>query len=103
SNVRQFQPVDVAELLSQAVYDTVPQADPQPDVRLHLPPASDETPRVQGDSLMLREAFKNLIDNALRHGANEDGHIDVRLERHDGGWRITVSDQGPGIPPALAN
>lgn len=103
SNVRQFQPVDVAELLSQAVYDTVPQADPQPDVRLHLPSPSDETPRVQGDSLMLREAFKNLIDNALRHGANEDGHIDVRLERHDGGWRITVSDQGPGIPPALAN
>ncbi|CAB3885929.1 Adaptive-response sensory-kinase SasA [Achromobacter mucicolens] len=103
SNVRQFQPVDVAELLSQAVYDTVPQADPQPDVRLHLPSPGDETPRVQGDSLMLREAFKNLIDNALRHGANEDGYIDVRLERHDGGWRITVSDQGPGIPPALAN
>ncbi len=103
SNVRQFQPVDVAELLSQAVYDTVPQADPQPDVRLHLPSPGDETPRMQGDSLMLREAFKNLIDNALRHGANEDGYIDVRLERHDGGWRITVSDQGPGIPPALAN
>ncbi|PTX07293.1 sensor histidine kinase [Achromobacter mucicolens] len=103
SNVRQFQPVDVAELLSKAVYDTVPQADPQPDVRLHLPSPGDETPRVQGDSLMLREAFKNLIDNALRHGANEDGYIDVRLERHDGGWRITVSDQGPGIPPALAN
>lgn len=103
SNVRQFQPVDVAELLSQAVYDTVPQADPQPDVRLHLPSPGDETHRVQGDSLMLREAFKNLIDNALRHGANEDGHIDVRLQRHDGGWRITVSDQGPGIPPALAN
>lgn len=100
SNVRQFQAVDLAELLSQAVYDTVPQADPQPDVRLHLP---DAAPRVRGDSLMLREAFKNLIDNALRHGANDDGHIDVRLDASDGGWRITVSDQGPGIPPALAH
>lgn len=100
SNVKQFQIVDLAELLSQAVYDTVPQADPQPDVRLHLP---DTAPRVPGDSLMLREAFKNLIDNALRHGANDDGHIDVRLEAADGGWRITVSDQGPGIPPALAH
>ncbi|MOA44142.1 Sensor protein KdpD [compost metagenome] len=56
-----------------------------------------------GDSLMLREAFKNLIDNALRHGATEDGHIDVRLEPDGGGWRVTVADQGPGIPPALAN
>lgn len=100
SNVRQFQAVDLAELLSQAVYDTVPQADPQPDVRLHLPDAAS---RVRGDSLMLREAFKNLIDNALRHGANDDGHIDVRLDASDGGWRITVSDQGPGIPPALAH
>ncbi|MGB3436294.1 sensor histidine kinase N-terminal domain-containing protein [Achromobacter sp.] len=104
SNVRQFQPVDLAELLRQAVYDTVPQADPQPDVRLHLPAhAPGSPPTMLGDSLMLREAFKNLIDNALRHGATEDGHIDVRLEPLDEGWRIAVSDQGPGIPPALAN
>lgn len=104
SNVKQFQAVDLAELLRQAVYDTVPQADPQPDVRLHLPnTAPGHPPQVLADSLMLREAFKNLIDNALRHGNHNDGHIDVRLEPHDGGWRITVADQGPGIPPALAN
>jgi two-component system sensor histidine kinase TctE len=102
SNVRQFQPVDLAELLSQALYDTVPQADPQPDVRLSLPAAANP-PRVMGDSLMLREAFKNLIDNALRHGATEDGHIDVRLEADGADWRVIVSDQGPGIAPALAN
>ncbi|QKQ49160.1 MULTISPECIES: sensor histidine kinase [Achromobacter] len=102
SNVRQFQPVDLAELLSQALYDTVPQADPQPDVRLSLPAAANPS-RVMGDSLMLREAFKNLIDNALRHGATEDGHIDVRLEADGADWRVIVSDQGPGIAPALAN
>ncbi|MFY4255992.1 sensor histidine kinase N-terminal domain-containing protein [Achromobacter xylosoxidans] len=103
SNVREFGPVNLADLLSQAVYDTVPQADPQPDVRLQLPDTEDGAPpRIAGDSLMLREAFKNLIDNALRHGASADGHIDVRLERQDAGWRITVADQGPGIPAALA-
>ena len=58
------EPERARHVLSQAVYDTVPQADPQPDVRLHLPPA-DDAPRVPGDSLMLREAFKNLIDNVL--------------------------------------
>jgi len=104
SNVKQFQPVNVADLLSQAVHDTVPQADPQPDVRLRLPESTGaRPPLVLGDSLMLREAFKNLIDNALRHGSNEHGHIDIRLDADDGNWRITVSDQGPGIPPALAN
>ncbi|WAI83018.1 MULTISPECIES: sensor histidine kinase [Achromobacter] len=121
SNVKQFQAVDLAELLRQAAYDTVPQAAPQPDVRLHLPDVASgqvpgrQTPTIQGDSLMLREAFKNLIDNALRHGAgissrpssptdsHPDGHIDITLNAHDKGWRITVSDPGPGIPPALAN
>ena len=103
SNVRQFQPVDLAELCEpNALRRTVPQADPQPDVRLSLPAAANP-PRVMGDSLMLREAFKNLIDNALRHGATEDGHIDVRLEADGADWRVIVSDQGPGIAPALAN
>ena len=37
SNVRQFQPLDLAELLDQAVYDSVPKAEPAPDVRLALP------------------------------------------------------------------
>ncbi len=139
SNVKQFQPVDLAELLRQATYDTVPQADPIPDVRLHLPAAgASPAPRVPGDSLMLREAFKNLIDNALRHGSGDgsidvskDGrvdsrieghidshinsridsriedsahdHIDITLDQHGSGWRVTVADHGPGIPPALAN
>ncbi len=144
SNVKQFQPVDLAELLRQAAYDTVPQADPIPDVRLHLPAAgASPAPRVPGDSLMLREAFKNLIDNALRHGSvgkadagvargeegdgsidvSKDGriegriesriegriedaahdHIDITLDQHGSGWRVTVADHGPGIPPALAN
>ena len=117
SNVKQFQAVDLAELLRQAAYDTVPQAAPQPDVRLHLPDTAPgqepgrQAPTILGDSLMLREAFKNLIDNALRHGAGIsnptsspiDGHIDITLDAHGNGWRITVSDPGPGIPPALAN
>ncbi|SAI21088.1 bifunctional protein two-component system sensor protein and solute-binding protein [Bordetella ansorpii] len=102
SSLRQFEPVDLAELLRQAAYDSTPQADPEPDVRLALP-REDEPARALADSLMLREAFKNLIDNALRHGAAPDGHIDVRLQREGDAWRITVSDQGPGIPPAVAN
>ena len=102
SNVRQFQPLDLAELLDQAVYDSVPKAEPAPDVRLALPIDGAPAPAL-GDSLMLREAFKNLIDNALRHGAAPGGHIDVRLERDGARWRVTVSDQGPGIPPALAH
>ena len=51
---------------------------------------------------MLREAFKNLIDNALRHGARP-AYIDVRLER-DGarGARHRVRP-GTGHPAGLAH
>lgn len=103
SNLRRFEPVDLAELLGQAVYDTVPQAEPRPDVRLHLPDSGHGGPcRIAGDSLMLREAFKNLIDNALRHGASKGGPIDIRLDLEESRWRVTVADHGPGIAPALA-
>ena len=94
SNVRQFQPLDLAELLDQAVYDSVPKAEPAPDVRW---PAHRRRARAgPGDSLMLREAFKNLIDNALRHAA-PGGHIDVRLER-DGALARHRVRPGTGHP-----
>jgi signal transduction histidine kinase len=44
----------------------------------------------------LRRALRNVIDNALRYG----GRAAVRLERVGGTARITVSDDGPGIPEA---
>ncbi|MCJ8140929.1 sensor histidine kinase [Falsirhodobacter halotolerans] len=54
--------------------------------------------RVLGDEVALREAFRNLIENALRHGP-ADNVIDIDL-RADGPDRIfvSVSDAGPGIP-----
>ena len=60
-----FEPVDLLRTVREALRDAVPRADPQPVVRLHcdLPAAP-----VRGDALMLREAIKNLVDNALKHG-----------------------------------
>ncbi len=101
SNLRQFEPVDLVRILRQAVNDSVPMADPQPDVRLELGGLTQAA--FEGDALMLREAVKNLIDNALRHGTPEAGPIDITLAPQDAGWRITVADHGPGIPPAQAH
>jgi signal transduction histidine kinase len=47
------------------------------------------------------EALRCLIDNALRHAAKDDVHVQVSAAPHDeGGWAFLVSDDGPGIPPA---
>ncbi|MDQ3974294.1 MAG: HAMP domain-containing histidine kinase, partial [Actinomycetota bacterium] len=46
----------------------------------------------------LRVLVDNLIENALRHG-RPDGSVDVSLSVSDGRIRLTVDDDGPGIPP----
>ncbi|MGN6828292.1 ATP-binding protein [Paucibacter sp. M5-1] len=41
----------------------------------------------------------NLIDNAIKYGAAQ---VLLRLDGSEAeGWRLSVSDDGPGIPPAL--
>ena len=56
-----------------------------------------DLPVVAGDPISLELVFRNLIGNALRHGA--DGKwIGVSAARCDDGVEIRVSDRGPGIP-----
>ncbi|MEO5567260.1 MAG: HAMP domain-containing sensor histidine kinase [Gemmatimonadaceae bacterium] len=59
----------------------------------------DVSLRVMGDRHLLRQAFVNLVDNALKYGARGQR---VRLAgRADGTTaRLTVEDEGPGIPAA---
>jgi signal transduction histidine kinase len=42
-----------------------------------------------------------LVENAVGHGHGNDGRIalDIRVESIDESVRITVADQGPGMPP----
>lgn len=51
---------------------------------------------VRGDSLRLDQALANLVDNALKFGGA--ARIDVALKGDAA--RVTVADDGPGVPPA---
>lgn len=122
-HLQRFADVDLLPLLREALRDVVPRAEPQPTVCLWWAAAADgalpkeellaqypqaleakNTPNparhawVHGDALMLREAFKNLIDNALKHGRPDLGPIDVRVQPQPDGWCVTVTDHGPGVP-----
>jgi heavy metal sensor kinase len=55
---------------------------------------------VEVDSLVLRQAFINLIDNAIKYSPR-DRLIRIDVVQDEGGdAAVDVSDQGPGIPEA---
>jgi two-component system OmpR family sensor kinase len=50
-----------------------------------------------GDEDLVRRLIANLVDNAVRH-ARVSGFVRIALENRNGGYSITVSDDGPGVP-----
>ena len=53
---------------------------------------------VHVDAVRLRQAVRNLVDNAVRYSA---GPVHLLATVFDGELRVTVTDTGPGIPAAL--
>ncbi len=53
---------------------------------------------VSGDASALRRLMRNLLENALRHGA---APIEVTVTPLGDGARLVVADSGPGVPQAL--
>jgi signal transduction histidine kinase len=59
-------------------------------------------PIVSADQELLKNVFRNLLLNAAQ-AMQEAGSIDVCVSRHESTCRVTVADNGPGIPPELAS
>jgi two-component system OmpR family sensor kinase len=51
------------------------------------------------DPVLLRQAVRNLLDNALRHGGAAD--VTLRAERSDHRLEVSVTDAGPGLPDTV--
>ncbi|MFF5213878.1 sensor histidine kinase [Micromonospora sp. NPDC000442] len=54
---------------------------------------------VRTDEVLLAQVLRNLLHNGLKF--TTVGEVRLRAERHGDGWRLTVSDTGPGIPSEL--
>ncbi len=55
--------------------------------------------QIETDPTLLTEVLQNLVDNAIQYSA-EDGHVEIATESSDGEVRISVADNGVGIPNA---
>jgi two-component system OmpR family sensor kinase len=61
--------------------------------------SSGEFP-IRADESLLRRLLLNLIDNAVKFSP-PDGRVTVAAHAASGGFEVTVSDTGPGIPEEL--
>ena len=59
-------------------------------------------PAAYGSRDQLRQVLQNLVENALTYHGDGPPRIRISGERReDGGVRVAVADEGPGVPPAM--
>jgi signal transduction histidine kinase len=78
---------EVAELFDAAAEET----------GVHLSIVARQQVIVAGDRDLLFDAVANLVDNAIKHGA-EAGQVTVEVTLRNAGGAISVADNGSGIP-----
>jgi PAS domain S-box-containing protein len=59
----------------------------------------DALPSVCADRPLLGSIVQNLVGNALKFGGQHP-RVEITAQREDGAWRISVTDDGIGIPSA---
>jgi signal transduction histidine kinase len=89
--------IDLDDFLGEAVKWHTAMAAPK-GTRLELlqVPAPGEA---LADPLRLRQVIDNLVSNAVKYSP-PGSTVHVAAQRSDSGWRVTVSDEGPGLTPA---
>lgn len=87
--------------LNRIMYETLAQVAPMAEdqrveINARLAPG---LPTVPADQVMLRQAFVNIVTNAVEACPHRNGgRIDITTEFEDGSIRIRICDNGPGIP-----
>jgi signal transduction histidine kinase len=89
----QFEDVDLHQLVEDVVDLYEPVAADQ-NVRLEV---TGQAKPIQGHRPLLSQALSNLLDNALRY-APENSTITVSLAEDTACTRLSVRDEGPGVP-----
>jgi signal transduction histidine kinase len=89
------EPARLGDLVDQALND----------LRGHLNGATvvvqPDLPVIEADPTLIRQLMQNLLGNALKYRrADRPCHVEVGASRDGGQWRVTVADNGVGIPKA---
>jgi len=89
----QREPVDLAALVREVVAE-------HPDGDRVVADLAADLPALALDRSRLKVLVRNLLDNALRHGAGAARRPHVALRRGEAGVELEVRDFGPGVDAA---
>lgn len=89
------EPVDIQAEFEDAVF-TYQQLYRKKHIRLDYHPCEETFPPIPGDPERLRQVFSNLLDNAAKHGGN-DQIIEASITRQENTVIISIRDHGPGV------
>jgi CheY-like chemotaxis protein len=90
------EPVEIASVLAEAIHTLEPMAS-RAGIRIVRPDVHPGIPPVIADRTRLAQILMNLGSNAIKYG-KANGHVAFRTEVRSGSVRITVIDDGIGIP-----
>ena len=96
------QRLDLVQLLSEAIQDSVPRAlEKHIDLGYDGPIPGEPASMLEANPTLLKELVRNLLDNALNY-TPDGGQVTVRLltDRFSGVIVLLVEDSGPGIAAA---
>ena len=92
------EPIDLAEVARAAIADAIHGS---PDAEPSMELFGSETVMVNGEEDSLYRMFANLLANAQVHAPGAD--VAVTVEATGGDAVVTVVDNGPGMPPHVAD
>jgi CHASE2 domain-containing sensor protein/signal transduction histidine kinase len=96
SSTYRLDTVDLVDLLDEAVDEVWPQAQAQ---RVNLLVVRPDAPALcEADRGLLTRAIANLLGNAVKYGG-EGTEVLCAVHAATGGWRVSITDQGPGMTP----
>jgi PAS domain S-box-containing protein len=94
---REFAAVDLNSVLDEVVDELADSIDDSGAVITH-----DELPNVVADGSQVHQLLHNLLTNAIKFVGERTPRIHVTATTEEGGWRISVRDNGIGMKPETA-
>jgi signal transduction histidine kinase len=91
-----FQPISLEDLVEDAVKELETQATHK-NLSMKFSKPAQPLPKVNADSLKLRQVIQNLIDNAIKY--TEKGGLEINVRQEGKDIIFSSKDTGMGLPP----